>query len=128
LDILLVEDSTITRDVFVHAAALAGSKALRLDAVTDADAAWVKLEASRYDLLVVDHFLTGSSGAQLITRVRFTPHTQPIPILGLSVGGKVARDAMLAAGVDVFLDKPVRARELLATLKRLSGLVAKPAA
>jgi CheY-like chemotaxis protein len=128
LQILLVDDSSMTCDVFVHAAALAGSHALRLDAVTDAEQAWERLETSRYDLLVVDHFLTGSSGAHLITRVRFTPHTQPMPVLGLSVGGKVARDAMLAAGVDVFLDKPVRARELLATLKRLSGLVVKPAA
>jgi CheY-like chemotaxis protein len=94
---------------------------VRIDeAVTDAEVAWTRLQTTRYQLLVVDHFLAESSGADLIARVRAEPAMQSIPILGISVGGKVARDAMLSAGVDVFLDKPVRVRDLLATLERLS--------
>jgi len=82
-----------------------------------------QLQTTPYQLLFVDHFLAESSGADLVARVRAEPATQAIAILGISVGGKVARDAMLAAGADVFLDKPVRVRDLLATLERLSGLV-----
>lgn len=120
--VLLVEDSAITREVFVHASRVVKS-AIQVDAVTDAERAWTQLQTTPYQLLVVDHFLADSSGADLVARVRAEPATQAIAILGISVGGKVARDAMLSAGADVFLDKPVRVRDLLATLERLSGLV-----
>src|SRR5262249_8723264 len=63
--VLLVEDSAITREVFVHAATVAKSATIELEGVTDAELAWQMLQTTPYHLLVVDHFLANSSGADL---------------------------------------------------------------
>jgi CheY-like chemotaxis protein len=121
--LLMVEDSSLTRDVFTHSMSHAPSAArVRLESVPDAEVAWTHLQNGDYHLLLVDHFLPSSTGAELIERVRSEPRLCALPIVGISVGGKVARDAMLTAGVDLFLEKPVQVRDLLATLDRLAGL------
>jgi len=121
--ILLVEDSLLTRDVFAHNMAHARSSTrVHVDTVADADVAWQQLQDRDYHLLLVDHFLPSSTGADLISQIRSEPRLSRLPIVGISIGGKVAREAMLTAGVDVFLEKPVQVRDLLATLDRLRGL------
>jgi CheY-like chemotaxis protein len=121
--ILLVEDSSLTRDVFAHNMAHAQSATrVHVDSVADADVAWQLLQTRDYHLLLVDHFLPSSTGADLITQIRSEPRLSRLPIVGISIGGRVAREAMLTAGVDVFLEKPVHARDLLNTLERLSAL------
>jgi CheY-like chemotaxis protein len=126
LRLLFVDDSSITRDVFSHFASAASSGTrLRVEAVADAEIAWTRLCDATYDLLMVDHFLPTTTGAELIARIRTEPRLATLPIIGLSVGGSVARDAMVSAGVDVFLDKPVRPRDVLDMLDRLPGLGAE---
>lgn len=123
LRLLFVDDSSLTRDVFAHfAAAAASGTRLRVDAVADAEVAWERLRDGDYHLLLVDHFLPRATGAELIAKIRTDTKLASLPIIGLSVGGSVARDAMVSAGVDVFLDKPVRPRDVLAMLDRLPGL------
>lgn len=119
LQILVVDDSALTRDVFAHAATTSRCAHL-LDGAADVTDAWRRLQAGDYDVLLVDHFLAGASGAELISRMRSDVRLRELPILGMSMGGSVARDAMLSAGVDVFLDKPVRILDVFATLERLA--------
>jgi CheY-like chemotaxis protein len=121
--LLMVEDSSLTRDVFAHSLSR-GRSATRIsvESVPDAEIAWTQLQNGNYHLLLVDHFLPASTGAELIERVRSEPRLRSLPIVGVSVGGRLARDAMLTAGVDVFLEKPVQVRDLLTTLDRLAGL------
>lgn len=121
--VLLVEDSSMTRDVFAHVAAIAHSAThVVLHAVATAEAAWKHLQRVRYHLALIDHFLPETTGAELVARIRADEQLATLPIIGLSMGGNVARDAMLAAGADLFLDKPVQPRELLTTLGRFARL------
>jgi two-component system chemotaxis response regulator CheY len=118
--VLMVEDSALTRDVFRHVAR--STTRVSVDTVADAEEAWAKLETGNYHLLVADHFLSSDTGADLIARVRAHERLHALPIVGISVGGKVARDAMLSAGVDLFLEKPVDVRQLMHTIDRLDWL------
>ena len=120
---LMVEDSSLTRDVFTHSLSHARSATrVHVESVPDAEVAWAALQTGTFHLLLVDHFLPASTGADLIAKVRSEPRLRGLPIVGISVGGKLARDAMLTAGVDLFLEKPVQVRDLLATLERLAAL------
>jgi CheY-like chemotaxis protein len=120
---LMVEDSSLTRDVFTHSLSHARSVTrVHVESVPDAEVAWTALQTGTFHLLLVDHFLPASTGAELIAKVRSEPRLRGLPIVGISVGGKLARDAMLTAGVDLFLEKPVQVRDLLATLERLAAL------
>lgn len=118
--VLMVEDSALTRDVFTHIAK--STARVRIDTVADAEEAWARLESGNYHVLVADHFLSSATGADLIVRARAHSKLRALPIVGISIGGKVARDAMLAAGVDLFLEKPVDVRHLMGTLDRLAWL------
>jgi len=120
---LMVEDSSLTRDVFTHSLSHGRSATrVHVESVPDAEVAWTALQTGTFHLLLVDHFLPASTGADLIAKVRSEPRLRALPIVGISVGGKLARDAMLTAGVDLFLEKPVQVRDLLATLERLAAL------
>lgn len=121
LRVLLVEDSEMARAVFAYASSRGPSHVV-LDAVADADLAWERLQAQPYHLVLVDYFLPDATGADLITRIRSAADLRTLPVIGLSIGGSVARDAMLDAGVDMFLDKPVQPRDLFATFELLAAI------
>lgn len=124
--VILVEDSPLTRDAFQHIAAIRASVTSAshfvLDAYGDADSAWAQLKTGGYHLAVIDHFLPDATGAELVSRIRADEQLRTLPVIGISMGGSVAHEAMLAAGADVFLDKPVQPRQLLAALDRLPCL------
>ena len=127
--VLMVEDSSLTCEAFAHLLVDAPSTTrVSVDCVADADVAWSRLEVGDYHLLLVDHFLPSSTGAELIARIRSESRLSSLPIVGISIGGKVARDAMLEAGVDLFLEKPVHVRDLLGTFDRLAALGEEAAA
>jgi CheY-like chemotaxis protein len=124
--VLMVEDSALTCEVYRHVAR--STARVQVEAVSDADAAWTKIQSGQFHVLLVDHFLSSTTGAALIARIRADASLRALPIVGISIGGKVARDAMLAAGVDLFLEKPVEVRHLMATIDRLAALGEETAA
>ncbi|MBE7451147.1 MAG: response regulator [Kofleriaceae bacterium] len=122
LRLLLVEDSALLGDVFrAGLARHLGPQAPRVqvDVAADAERAWALCAAAAYDLVVVDYFLPGDRGDALIARLREAPATAATPVVAISLGGAEARTATLAAGADVFLDKPLALAELTATLRLL---------
>jgi DNA-binding response OmpR family regulator len=60
-------------------------------------------------------------GSDLVARMRRTAALAHVPVVVMSVGSKEARAASIAAGADLFLDKPVAMRDLLETLEQLAG-------
>jgi DNA-binding response OmpR family regulator len=112
--VLLVEDSGLTRDVFAYRL---GNDTFDVDHAEDAERGWQMLEANAYDLVVVDHFLPGATGADLIKRLRGVPKFARLPVIAISVGGRDACQAMMAAGADLFLDKPLALRDITNTLR-----------
>ncbi|MBK9032506.1 MAG: response regulator transcription factor [Myxococcales bacterium] len=116
--VLLVEDSALLCDAFrwgLRRHLGAHADAVTVDAVGDVDAAWALTRAHRYDLIVVDYFLPGQPGDALIARLRAAAAPAP-PVVAVSLGGEVARDATMAAGADLFLAKPLALAELYSTL------------
>jgi CheY-like chemotaxis protein len=53
--------------------------------------------------------------------MRSEPRLAEMPVVAMSVGGSEARAATLAAGADLFLDKPLVLKDLFSTLERLNS-------
>lgn len=119
--VLLVEDNRLIRDVFAHGFAtfFRNVGAFVVEHAATAEVAWAMLEATDYDLAIVDYFLPANNGAQLVTRMRGDARFAGVPIVAISVGGRDAREATMAAGADLFVDKPLVFRDLFSTLKIL---------
>jgi DNA-binding response OmpR family regulator len=119
--VLLVEDSETTRDVMLFEARrhCGSNRQLHLDFAENAEEGWEMLQRGGYHLAIIDHYLPGMTGTDLVKRVRVARAVAGMPILAVSAGGASVREAMVAAGADVFLDKPVGVRTLFATLDRL---------
>jgi CheY-like chemotaxis protein len=119
--VLLVEDNLMTREAF----ALGASKffdpadSIALDMVDNGRDALDRLMARSYDLAIVDYFLPLLNGSQLISRLRRDPGLATLPIFAISIGGAEVRDDALAAGADLFLQKPIIMRDLMSTLRQL---------
>jgi DNA-binding response OmpR family regulator len=112
--LLLIEDSGLTRDVFAYRI---GANTFDVDHAEDAERGWQMLEANAYDLVVVDYFLPVATGAELIQRLRKEPKYARLPVIAISVGGRDACEAMMTAGADLFLDKPLALRDIANTLR-----------
>jgi len=119
--ILFVEDNGFIRDVFDYGMRVffAARGAYTIDHAESAELAWERLTGSDYDVAIVDYYLPVETGASLIERVRAHAQLAELPIVAVSVGGRDAREASLAAGADVFLDKPLVFRDLFNTLRIL---------
>lgn len=122
--VLLVEDNLFIRDMFVYGVDKyfrAHHASVTIETAVNGDEAWSKLVVSDYDLAIVDHYLPVLDGASLFARVRRDPKLAGLPLIGVSVGGSEVREAMLAAGADLFLGKPIILRDLMRTLERLAA-------
>jgi CheY-like chemotaxis protein len=122
--VLLVDDSGLIRDLFSYGMRKYFNhrrSSVTVDVVDNGMDAWEKLAADRYDLAIVDHHLSETTGSELIARLREESRHLALPIIAISGGGLRAREAALAAGADLFLDKPLVLRELFATLDRLTA-------
>jgi DNA-binding response OmpR family regulator len=119
--VLLVEDNPTVRDLLLFEARrhFRGERQIVLDLAADGEEAWQMLESTRYHLAIVDYFLPGMNGAELVERIRAEAPIAGMPVVAMSVGGPAVRNELLSAGADVFLDKPVGARDLFTTLDRL---------
>jgi DNA-binding response OmpR family regulator len=113
--LLLVEDEKKVADFVAR-----GLRAERfaVDVAGDGSAALELLEATQYDLIILDLMLPGLSGSELLSRIRRDRSEAPILIL-------TARDAMadkvahFEAGADDYLTKPFAFAELLVRVKAL---------
>lgn len=129
--VLLVEDNGLTRDVFQYSAGryFGTPGAVAIDHAADAERAWELLAnaTAPYDIVVVDYILPTANGASLIAKLRGDPRLRGIPVVAISVGGHAARDATIAAGADLFVDKPLVFKDLFHTLQLLARVPAATA-
>lgn len=121
---LLVDDSTLIRELFAYSVERFGrtrQTEMTLDVAADTEKAWSMLEKGAYDLVIVDHFLPSETGTAFIGRMRAVPALAKIPVVAISVGGPDIRASSIAAGADLFLDKPIVLKDLFSTLDRLTA-------
>jgi uncharacterized protein (TIGR02266 family) len=80
------------------------------------------LRAHKFDVLIVDIYLPVLDGIGVIAAVRTKLDTPNLPIIAVSGGGDAARRDALAAGANLFIDKPMRLKSLLERMREIMNL------
>jgi uncharacterized protein (TIGR02266 family) len=77
------------------------------------------LRKDTFDALIVDIYLPVVDGAKVISTARTELKLTNLPIIAVSAGGESARRSALDAGANIFLDKPMRLRQVIETIQKL---------
>lgn len=85
----------------------------------DGRAAVEILRRETFDALIIDVYLPILDGPKVIAQARTELGLHDLPIIAVSAGGDAARHAALEAGANIFLDKPMRLRQIIDTMQRL---------
>lgn len=121
--VLVADDEPDIRDLVCLAVRRAGGTVVR--AVADGTAALAAAREERPDLAVLDVSMPEASGLEVCLALRADAGTAGTRVLLLSAGASdedVARG--LAAGADAYLVKPFAVTDLVAQVRRLSGVPA----
>jgi two-component system chemotaxis response regulator CheY len=122
LNALVVDDSAALRRDLVAALG-------RIDGMASSEAengaeAWRKLAGDRYDVVLTDVNMPVLDGLKLVALVRGGGAHREVPIVVVTTEGAEAdRRRALALGASAYLVKPVRADEVVETVR---GLLAAP--
>lgn len=76
------------------------------------------LRAQTFDAAIIDIYLPVIDGAHVIHTLR-TELKLTLPVIAVSAGGPTARTLALEAGADMFIDKPMRLRHVIETIRTL---------
>jgi two-component system OmpR family response regulator len=115
LHILVVDDDEETRNHVVAGLAAAGHN---VSETTDGASAMARLDATRFDAIVLDRLLPDGDGVALLRRLRERADVTPVLML-TAVGDIDARVEGIEAGADDYLIKPFAFVELSARLMAL---------
>jgi uncharacterized protein (TIGR02266 family) len=85
----------------------------------DGRAAVEILRRETFDALIIDVYLPILDGPKVIAQARSELGLSELPIIAVSAGGDAARRSALEAGANIFLDKPMRLRQVIDTIQRL---------
>lgn len=88
-------------------------------AAEDGRAAIEILRREKFDALIIDVYLPIMDGPRVIQQARGELGLTELPIIAVSAGGESARRSALEAGANIFLDKPMRLRQVIDTMQRL---------
>ena len=80
------------------------------------------LRTEAFDAMLIDVYLPVMDGHHVIALARRELGLTALPIIAVSGGDASARAAALAAGANVFVEKPMRLRQLIETLRQLVDL------
>jgi uncharacterized protein (TIGR02266 family) len=121
--VLLVEDNEFVQQMFQYAVhrfhAERGGEGIEVYCAATGTEALSLIREQTIDLAIVDHFLPGVTGCELVRHLRADPRTAQIPVLVISVGGDEVRRLAAKCGADLFLDKPVVHKQLVRTIETL---------
>jgi PAS domain S-box-containing protein len=119
LRILLAEDNLVNQRV---AKLMLGMLGHHVDAVGNGFDAVAAATAGRYDIVLMDVQMPDVDGLEATRRIRSRlPSDQAPFIVAMTANARPQdRDACLAAGMDEYLSKPVRMKELEAVIARTS--------
>jgi len=118
LRVLVAEDNPISRRVLAGMLEFLGQK---VDAVEDGPAVLAALEASDYDVILMDCQMPGLDGDEVTRRIRGgrdSGSAQPVIVAVTADVSADHRDRCLRAGMDEFIEKPVRLKALTGGLRR----------
>ena len=123
--VLVVEDNkhvaALLHDGLIGSAKrdFAGGVSFVVSSAEDGREAIEALRRDTYDALIIDVYLPIVDGAKVISTVRTDLQLTNLPIIAVSAGGDSARRSALEAGANIFLDKPMRLRQVIETIQKL---------
>ena len=121
LDVLVVEDNVVNQKLAVTLLKRWGHR------VTVADNGVVALERwslHKYDVILMDMMMPVMDGLEATRRIRAAETDQHTPIVAVTANAMESdRKRCLAAGMDDYLAKPIKAQELQALLQRITQRV-----
>ena len=89
---------------------------------SDGQIALQMLREQKFDVLIVDIYLPVLDGAGVIAAVRTKLDMPNLPVIAVSGGGDSARREAMAAGANLFIDKPMRLKSLLERMREIMNL------
>ncbi len=124
IELLVVEDNLhlaemIERGLLASMRRDTSCPSFSIRSVPDGRSALEALQTAPCDVMIIDVYLPLVDGSRVISTARRALGLQELAIIAFSGGGDGARHAALGAGANVFLDKPMRLREVLETIQRL---------
>jgi DNA-binding response OmpR family regulator len=119
--ILVVDDEPSLRELVV----VTLGDAFVCDEVDNGDEALTRLNADHYDLVMLDVMMPGTSGTDVLRKMRDDKELRDVPVIVMSAWQSPQDVASaLEAGADRFLAKPFRIDELGSMVR---GLVSRSA-
>lgn len=88
----------------------------------DGGAAVRMLRTVAFDVAIIDLQLPVLDGVKVIDQARGELGLTALPILAISAAGEVARRSAISAGANMYLNKPMRLRDVLASMRQLVPL------
>jgi two-component system chemotaxis response regulator CheY len=119
---LVVEDSPTMRQLIVYALRRIAGLVV-VEASDGLDALRKLAPPSRFDIILTDINMPVMDGLKLVHRVRTDPELADLPIVVITTeGGEEDRRRALALGANAYITKPIKAPQVIATVKELLGL------
>jgi signal transduction histidine kinase/DNA-binding response OmpR family regulator len=118
LRILLAEDNELNRRLARILLERAGHQVVCAE---DGQAVLNLLEQEDFDLVFMDVQMPHMDGFEATAAIRANPHWAHLPVIAMTAHAmKGDRERCLAAGMDDYVSKPIRADDLLAAIERQS--------
>jgi two-component system CheB/CheR fusion protein len=112
--IYIIDDDAAIRDGFAE---LLATEQNDIETFEDGESFWAAFDPTRESCLLIDAYLPGINGIDLLYRLRDAGHKQPAIMITGHSDVAMAVDAM-KAGVTDFLEKPVRPDDLRLAVER----------
>lgn len=128
IEVLVVEDNRHISELIRSGLEASGRRsfsnelAFTVATAGDGAEALALLRAQRFDVAIIDVYLPVIGGPMLIQQTRRELGLVALPIIALSGGGESARLEALEAGANLFLDKPMRLRQVIESMRQLMDL------
>ena len=116
--ILIVEDHQTMREAM---RLVLEPEGFEISEAGDGDAALQAVEAERPDLVFLDVNIPGSSGEEVLKRLKGDPATSGIRVIVVTATGEEGRDHLVGMGADGYFTKPFSPIALLQTVERVLG-------
>ena len=114
--LLLAEDNPVNQMV---ATKLLTKQGFEVHAVENGAEALEVLEAETFDIVLMDVQMPGMDGLEATKRIRSQARFNDLPVIALTAHAlKGDMEKCLTAGMDDYLTKPIRIREVLSVLRR----------
>lgn len=120
--VLVVEDNphvaALVRSGLAGMGKRSGEPTFAVETAANGREALELLRARTFDAAIIDVYLPVIDGAHVIHALR-NELKLTLPVIAVSAGGVTARELALEAGADIFIDKPMRLRHVIETMRSL---------